>query len=120
MMITRRFIRFPLSFHQAKQSNDAPVRHWPICRPTDAPILSVTQPQRDPHRREVARAGFDFRARLDEISLGFQRDLGRPVLRAKIFRLTRRANQRYQLARLTRQEGRLAIVTNARWDAVDA
>ena len=29
----------------------------------------------------------------------------------KIFRLTRRANQRYQLARLTRQEGRLAIVT---------
>ena len=33
--------------------------------------------------------------------------------------LTRRANQRYQLARLTRQEGRLAIVTNARWDAVD-
>jgi hypothetical protein len=38
----------------------------------------------------------------------------------KIFRLTHRANQRYQLARLTRQEGRLAIVTNVRWDAVDA
>jgi hypothetical protein len=32
----------------------------------------------------------------------------------------RRANQRYQFARLTRQEGRLAIVTNVRWDAVDA
>jgi hypothetical protein len=43
-----------------------------------------------------------------------------PVLRPKVFRLTRRANQRYQLARLTRQEGRLAIVTNVRWDAVDA
>jgi hypothetical protein len=41
------------------------------------------------------------------------------ALREKIFRLTRRANQRYQLARLTRQEGRLAIVTNVRWDAVD-
>jgi hypothetical protein len=44
----------------------------------------------------------------------------RPAPREKIFRLTRRANQRYQLARLTRQEGRLAIVTNVRWDAVDA
>ena len=43
-----------------------------------------------------------------------------PAPREKIFRLTRRANQGYQLARLTRQEGRLAIVTNARWDAVDA
>ena len=31
-----------------------------------------------------------------------------PALSAKIFRLTRRANQRYQLARLTRQEGRCA------------
>ena len=26
----------------------------------------------------------------------------------------------YRFARLTRQEGRIAIVTNARWDAVDA
>jgi hypothetical protein len=43
-----------------------------------------------------------------------------PALARKIFRLTRRANQRYQFARLTRQEGRLAIVTNVRWDAVDA
>ena len=43
-----------------------------------------------------------------------------PAISQKIFRLTRRANQRYQLARLTRQEGRLAIVTNVRWDAVDA
>ena len=39
-----------------------------------------------------------------------------PSLRAKIFRSRRRANS----ARLTRYEGRLAIVTNARWDAVDA
>jgi hypothetical protein len=42
-----------------------------------------------------------------------------PALARKIFRLTRRANQRYDSARLTRQEGR-AHVTNARWDAVDA
>jgi hypothetical protein len=37
-----------------------------------------------------------------------------PVLPRKIFHLTRRANQRYYFARLTRQEGRLAIVTNVR------
>src|SRR6266850_5182734 len=43
-----------------------------------------------------------------------------PVLRAKIFRLTRRANQRHYFARLTADEGRVAIVTNVRWDAVDA
>jgi hypothetical protein len=42
-----------------------------------------------------------------------------PAQREKIFRLSRRANQRYNFARLTRQ-GRLAIVTNVRWDAVDA
>jgi hypothetical protein len=34
-----------------------------------------------------------------------------PVVAKKIFRLTRRANQLYKFARLTRQEGRLAIVT---------
>src|SRR5882757_6515622 len=34
-----------------------------------------------------------------------------PAPRAKIFRLTRRANQGHDSARLTRQEGRLAIVT---------
>ena len=49
----------------------------------------------------------------------FQRDLGCPALLRKIFRLTRRANQWPFSARLTRQEGRLAIVTNVRWDAVD-
>jgi hypothetical protein len=43
-----------------------------------------------------------------------------PAPSEKIFRLTRRANQFYRLARLTRQEGRIAIVTNAGWDAVDA
>jgi hypothetical protein len=43
-----------------------------------------------------------------------------PALLRKIFRLTCRANQWFLFARLTRQEGRLAIVTNARWDAVDA
>src|SRR5882757_11186659 len=44
---------------------------------------------------------------------------GKITRRAK-FRLTRRANKRYQLARLTPKEGRIAIVTNAGWDAVDA
>ena len=34
-----------------------------------------------------------------------------PAQRKEIFRLRRRANQRYYFARLTRQEGRLAIVT---------
>jgi hypothetical protein len=39
---------------------------------------------------------------------------------SKIFRFRRRANQWFDSARLTRQEGRIAIVTNVRWDAVDA
>jgi hypothetical protein len=42
---------------------------------------------------------------------------GKTTRRAK-FRLTRRANHSYKFARLTRQEGRIAIVTNAdgmRW-----
>jgi hypothetical protein len=39
---------------------------------------------------------------------------------SKIFRFRRRANQRHESARLTRQEGRIMIVTNVRWDAVDA
>jgi hypothetical protein len=43
-----------------------------------------------------------------------------PAPSEKIFRLSRRANQWCFSARLTRQEGRLAIVTNVRWDAVDA
>src|SRR5712691_6056123 len=43
-----------------------------------------------------------------------------PSLRAKIFRFRRRANQRHYFARLTADEGRIMIVTNVRWDAVDA
>jgi hypothetical protein len=43
-----------------------------------------------------------------------------PALPQKIFRFTRRANQWFVSARLTQEEGRLAIVTNVRWDAVDA
>jgi hypothetical protein len=39
---------------------------------------------------------------------------------SKIFRFRRRANQWFDSARLTRQEGRIMIVTNVRWDAVDA
>src|SRR3981081_1611090 len=42
------------------------------------------------------------------------------ITRRAIFRFRRRANHLYKLARPTRQEGRIAIVTNAGWDAVDA
>jgi hypothetical protein len=37
-----------------------------------------------------------------------------PALAAKIFRLTRRANQCFDSARLTADEGRVAIVRNVR------
>ncbi|WP_207234673.1 hypothetical protein, partial [Bradyrhizobium sp. Leo170] len=40
-------------------------------------------------------------SRLGEFYELFQGDLCRPVLRTKIFRLTRRANQHYDSARLT-------------------
>ena len=43
-----------------------------------------------------------------------------PAPSRKIFRFRRRANQRYQLAPSLPMEGRLAIVMNAGWDAVDA
>ena len=59
-------------------------------------------------------------AREIEIRQSGQRDARCPVVARKIFRLTRRANQRYQLARPARHEGRFAIVTNVRRDAVDA
>jgi hypothetical protein len=59
-------------------------------------------------------------ARKLRFALGFQADLGRPVPLAKTIRFCRRANQFYQLAPSHPQEGRIAIVTNAGWDAVDA
>jgi hypothetical protein len=43
-----------------------------------------------------------------------------PALSGKIFPLPCRANHGHDSARLTRQEGRIAIVTNAGEDAVDA
>jgi hypothetical protein len=48
-----------------------------------------------------------------------RRGCGKLTRRAN-FPLSRRANHSYNFARLTRQEGRIAIVTNAGWDAVDA
>jgi hypothetical protein len=42
------------------------------------------------------------------------------ITRRAKFRLTRRANHFYKFARLTREEGRIAIVTKRGWDAVDA
>jgi hypothetical protein len=47
--------------------------------------------------------------------------LGRPALLKKIIRLTRRANQDYQLApSQPGKRGGSRVVTNAGWDAVDA
>src|SRR5258707_13644600 len=53
-----------------------------------------------------------------QITCAFSHTASQASLR-KIFRFGRRANQWFLSARLTRQEGRLAIVTNARSDAVD-
>jgi hypothetical protein len=49
-----------------------------------------------------------------------QPDATRPVVLSKIFRFHARANQRYHFARPPRHEGRIAIVTDAGLDAVDA
>jgi hypothetical protein len=49
-----------------------------------------------------------------------QRDLGRPDLFAKIFPFTPDANHFTTLAVPPHREGRIAIVTDAGWDAVDA
>jgi hypothetical protein len=50
-----------------------------------------------------------------------QSDLGSPVPFAKIFRFTRRrANHLYKFAPSRPTQGRIAIVTNAGWGAVDA
>ena len=43
-----------------------------------------------------------------------------PALPAKIFPLPRRANQTFNSARLAATRGAIAIVTNVRWDAMDA
>ena len=61
-----------------------------------------------------------FAARELRFALTFQGDLDRPVPSKKIFRFCRRANQFYQFAHLIPEEGRIAIVTNAGWDVVDA
>jgi hypothetical protein len=52
------------------------------------------------------------RASWHKLSKQFQRDLPRPLLPRKTFRFRRRANQHYDSARLTADEGRVAIVTN--------
>src|SRR5450631_3604147 len=59
-------------------------------------------------------------ARTGEFVETNQSDLGSPVPFAKIFRFTRRANHLYKFAHPTPQEGRIMIVTNAGWVAVDA
>jgi len=47
----------------------------------------------------------------EQFTKRFQGDLACPALVRKIIRFRRRANHLYEFARLTRQEGRLAIVT---------
>jgi hypothetical protein len=49
-----------------------------------------------------------------------QADATRPASSEKTFRFRRRANHRYHFAHPPRQEGRIAIVTDAGLDAVDA
>jgi hypothetical protein len=49
-----------------------------------------------------------------------QPDATRPAAPEKIIRFRHNPNHRYHLARPPRQEGRIAIVTDAGWDAVDA
>ena len=49
-----------------------------------------------------------------------QADLPRPVPSSKIFPFPHHPNQRHNARRLTPLEGRIAIVTDAGWDAVDA
>jgi hypothetical protein len=49
-----------------------------------------------------------------------QADATRPVSLEKINRFRHQANHRYHFARPPRQEGRIAIVTDAGLDAVDA
>ena len=63
---------------------------------------------------------FARRARKQKILPWDQRDSTCPVLLAKIFRFRRRANHLYRFARLGPHEGRIAIVTDAGRDAVDA
>src|SRR5450631_1413033 len=59
-------------------------------------------------------------ARTGEFVETNQSDLGSPVPFAKIFRFTRRANHLYKFAPSRPTQGRIAIVTNAGWGAVDA
>ena len=69
---------------------------------------------------QLITPGVSLFARTGKLPQRFQRDLGCPVLPSKINRFRRRANHLYKLAPSHPKEGRLAIVTNARWDAVDA
>jgi hypothetical protein len=59
-------------------------------------------------------------ARKIQFSEQFQPDLGRPVFSAKIIRFPLPPNQWLFPRVSSRQEGRIAIVTNARRDVVDA
>jgi hypothetical protein len=76
-----------------------------------------------PARNETGQRILKFRISGNFFWAGLQNDFNVicPVQspRLKIFRLTRRANHRYDSRRLTRTRG-VAHVTNARWDAVDA
>ena len=62
----------------------------------------------------------DSAARSSQFVEPDQSDATRPASSEKINRFRLRPNHRYHSARPPRQEGRIAIVTNAGWDAVDA
>jgi len=59
-------------------------------------------------------------ARVEKILPQNQADLARPVLPEKINLFSRPPNHLYIRSRLVPLEGRIAIVTDAGWDAVDA
>jgi hypothetical protein len=68
----------------------------------------------------ASHASTILRPECDKITRRANQSKPCPALPRKIFRFRRRANQWFDSARLTRCEGRIAVVTNVRWDAVDA
>jgi hypothetical protein len=72
------------------------------------------------HAPLLKGVGEDLRVEPGEFVEPDQSDLGSPVLFPKIFPFPSDPNQIYKPRRLTPREGRIAIVTDAGWDAVDA
>jgi hypothetical protein len=88
---------------------------WP--RSSTSPAARTTDKRTQPNM-SLQSAKSD--ARKIQFSEQFQPDLGRPVFSAKIIRFPLPPNQWLFPRVSSRQEGRIAIVTNARRDVVDA